>query len=161
MSSQLTKSVSASTEKCESSKDFSHRFKEFRRKSGMTQPELAAHLIKSPGYISQIERGLVDPGGLLLEKFESLENSPLYNPDARTVSASDSQLLRSAPSNMPPHQEPPTGERIKKDPNLFGSSGDVDFAQCIKWLSEIHDRHPQAFRPLAAMIKGLYESLKQ
>ena len=69
--------------------------------------------------------------------------------------------LRSAPSNMPPHQELPPGERLREDPPPFGSPGDFDFVQCIKWLSELHERHPQAFRSAAAMIKGLHESMKK
>ena len=73
----------------------------------------------------------------------------------------DAPLLRSAPANMPPHQELPPGERLREDPPPFGSPGDFDFVQCIKWLSELHERHPQAFRSAAAMIKGLHESLKK
>ncbi len=70
--------------------------------------------------------------------------------------------LRSAPSNMPPHREMDPG-RLRDDPSIYkvGDSADLDFAQCIKWLSELHDRHPQAFRSAAAMIKGLWESLKK
>ena len=161
MSSQLTKTVSASTKKSGLSEDFSQRFKTFRENSGMTQEQLAAHLIKSTGYISQIERGLVVPGGLLLEKFETLERSPVYSRREHALSVGDTQLLRSAPSNMPPHQDmPPEGFHLREDPPR-AIGGEMDFAQCIKCLSEIHDRHPQAFQSLAAMIKGLWESLKK
>lgn len=77
------------------------------------------------------------------------------------VFGKDASVLRPAQSNMPPHHVPPTGERMREDSPVFGSSGEVDFAQCIKWLSDLHERHPQAFRSAAAMIKGLYESLKK
>ena len=66
--------------------------------------------------------------------------------------------LRSAPSNM--HQElaPP---RSREVPSLYGGSPEHDYATCSKWLLELHDRHPQAFKAAAAMIKGLYDSFKK
>ena len=68
---------------------------------------------------------------------------------------------RSAPSNMPPHRELDP-DRSKQDPSMYkGGSSDLDFAGCVKILSELHDRHPQVFQSAAAMIKGLWESLKK
>ena len=38
-----------------------NRVKKFRLKQGLTQEELAAKLKISPGYLSKVERGEVDP----------------------------------------------------------------------------------------------------
>ena len=160
MRREVTKTVSPSTEKCELSKDFSQRFKMFRENSGMTQEQLAALLIKSPGYISQIERGIVEPGGLLLEKFETIERSPVYSKKERTLSVGESQLLRSAPSNMPPHQEPP-GLRLREDSAPYGTVEPIDLGRCVKWLSEIEELHAEKFQSVAVMIKSVWESVKK
>ena len=68
---------------------------------------------------------------------------------------------RHAPTNMPPHRELPQPLTTREEPASYGTQDEVAFAACVRWLTELHDRHPQAFRSAAAMIKGLYESLKK
>jgi hypothetical protein len=53
------------------------------------------------------------------------------------------------------------GLRLREDPPVLAADPDFDFAHCIKWLSALHDRHPQAFRSAAVMIKGLYDSFSK
>jgi len=98
-----------------------------------------------------LERGAAtNPSPRFIEQIEMLE---------REIWIDDqSSSLRSDALNMPPHQEMPSSY-VREDPPAPGS--EFDFAKCIKWLSELHDRHPEAFRSAAAMIKGLYESLKK
>lgn len=80
------------------------------------------------------------------------------------VEIQDLHPLRHAPSNMPPHSEPDSVySRQREDPAPMapGAAGGFDFAQCVKFLSDLHERNPQAFRAAAAMIKGLHDSLKK
>ena len=146
MSNKSSLSANVSIENCE----ISDLFRSFRDRTGMKQSDLAALLGVHSNYLSQIERGEKKPGPRLVKDFYTLTRSPVYNIASEETGA----------ESMPPHHEPP-GLRLRGDPPPFGSPGDFDFAQCIKWLSELHERHPQAFRSAAAMIKGLHESMKK
>jgi hypothetical protein len=69
--------------------------------------------------------------------------------------------LSESSSNMPPHLEPEHSVLLREKPATYGVSSDFDFAACIKWISEIHENNPQAFRAAAQSIKAIYDMVKK
>jgi transcriptional regulator with XRE-family HTH domain len=147
-------------------KAVSERFRNFRQSAGLTQPELAALLhVSSTSYISEIERGKREPGARLLKDFEILENSPTYKNRENDLAQSESLLVREdspqperwgpQQSMPPPHALPPEPARsiTPAEPTLPHS----EYAQAVNWLTLLFDKHPDAFRTAAAMIKGVVE----
>lgn len=60
--------------------DISERFRAFRTRLHLSQEEMGEHLGVTGNYVYLIESGKKAPGPSLVKLFESMENSPQYDP---------------------------------------------------------------------------------
>jgi transcriptional regulator with XRE-family HTH domain len=61
------------------------RFRNFRTRLHMSQEQMGEHLCVTGNYIYLIESGKKVPGPSLVKLFESIENSPLYDPSLAPI----------------------------------------------------------------------------
>ena len=61
------------------------RFRNFRTRLHLSQEEMGEHLCVTGNYVYLIESGKKAPGPSLVKLFESMENSPLYDPEKTPV----------------------------------------------------------------------------
>ena len=135
--------------------NISSRVLTIRERLKLSQADFAKRMRYGRHYVSMIERGVaLNPSPRFLEQLEMLER------EADIDDCSSKERLTE--TNM--HQPLPEREsRIKDEAALFGKpqAPAIDFAACIKMLTELHERSPQAFDSAAAMIKGLYDIFKK
>lgn len=65
--------------------EISERFRNFRTRLHLSQEEMGEHLCVTGNYIYLIESGKKAPGPSLVKLFESMENSPQFDPSLAPV----------------------------------------------------------------------------
>ena len=138
--------------------------KEVRKALGLSQTAFADRMAFGRAYVSLIERGVAkNPSRRFLEQLSMMEGEANIHQDVTNILHSKSkrgeaQDLPPDESRMPYHHCPGPQSRIRDDPGvLIGTSDESAFRDAVRQLSELHERNPQAFAVVAAMISGLHQ----